>query len=380
MKKIKFFTNIPAPYRIEFFNKLGKKVDLTVVFEAERNNSLNRNWYSGKIETFKAVFLKKGAIEEKRVNFKIFSHINKNQDFLIFTNYSYFTEMAGLIWAKLNHIPYCLEVDGALLHKESKTKFWLKSFLIRGAQIYFSTSQSADEFLIHYGADKKKIKHYPFSSVSDKDILKQIPSESCKQNLRKQLGIKEHQVIVAVGQFIYRKGFDILLSAAQNFSKEIGVYIIGGKPTEEYQKICAAHNLNQVYFIDFKSKEELQQFYQAADLFVFPTREDIWGLVVNEAMANGLPVLTTERCVAGLELIHHGENGYIIPPDDSETLVENVEAFFGDSTLQHKMANAALNTIRRYSIENMVDVHLKIFEGENIYDKDCSNNSNNSNI
>lgn len=72
MKKIKFFTNIPAPYRIEFFNKLGKKVDLTVVFEAERNNSLNRNWYSGKIETFKAVFLKKGAIEEKRVNFKIF--------------------------------------------------------------------------------------------------------------------------------------------------------------------------------------------------------------------------------------------------------------------------------------------------------------------
>lgn len=56
----------------------------------------------------------------------------------------------------------------------------------------------------------------------------------------------------------------------------------------------------------------------AADIFVHPTREDIWGLVVNEAMAKGLPVITTDRCVAGLELIKNESVGRIVP-------VENID-------------------------------------------------------
>ena len=50
-------------------------------------------------------------------------------------------------------------------------------------------------------------------------------------------------------------------------------------------------------------------YYQAADMLVFPTREDIWGLVINEAMANGLPTVSTDKCVAALEMIKQGENG-----------------------------------------------------------------------
>ena len=104
-------------------------------------------------------------------------------------------------------------------------------------------------------------------------------------------------MILAVGQFIHRKGFDVLLQAARTMDKNIGIYIVGGKPTEEYLQIQKENNLTQIHFEGFKTKEELAMYFKAADIFVHPTREDIWGLVINESMAYGLPVVT-------LSLIH----------------------------------------------------------------------------
>ena len=62
----------------------------------------------------------------------------------------------------------------------------------------------------------------------------------------------------------------------------------------------------------------------AADVFVMPTREDIWGLVINEAMAYGLPVVSTDKCIAALELVKNGRNGYIIPPNQPKEIAQKV--------------------------------------------------------
>ena len=114
----------------------------------------------------------------------------------------------------------------------------------------------------------------------------------------------------------------------------------------------------------FKTKEELKCYYQAADLFVFPTREDIWGLVVNEAMANGLPVITTDKCVAGLELIRDGENGYIVPVENVDILAGKITVLLQNDSLRKIMAQKSLEYIKRYTIENMAVAHLKIIRSE----------------
>ena len=77
-------------------------------------------------------------------------------------------------------------------------------------------------------------------------------------------------------------------------------------------------------------------------------------------MACGLPVITTDRCVAGLELIENGVNGYIVPVDDAKELSEKISAVFSGDYRQ--MGAAALETIRPYTIENMAKAHVKIFE------------------
>ena len=168
------------------------------------------------------------------------------------------------------------------------------------------------------------------------------------------------KVAIAVGQFIHRKGFDVLLKAWAECDKDYELYIIGSQPTTEYIELKQALNLENVHFEGFKTKAELQQYYQAADLFILPTREDIWGLVINEAMANGLPVITTDKCVAGLELVENNVNGYIVPAEDVKALSEKISSILDNNSQRNAMANKCLEKIRNYTIEDMAKAHIKV--------------------
>jgi glycosyltransferase involved in cell wall biosynthesis len=93
---------------------------------------------------------------------------------------------------------------------------------------------------------------------------------------------------------------------------------------------------------------------------VLPTREDIWGLVINEALAYGLPTITTDRCVAGLELIRDGVNGYVVPVEDIDALSEKIKAVLASDL--EAMGKAALESVGPYTLENMARTHAEIFE------------------
>ena len=104
----------------------------------------------------------------------------------------------------------------------------------------------------------------------------------------------------------------------------------------------------------------------AADVFVLPTREDIWGLVINEAMAYGLPVITTDKCNAGLELIQNGINGFVIKKDSEKELMEAVTRALSECTI---LGALALHEIKDYTIESMVLTHVNFFQRNNVVEK-----------
>jgi glycosyltransferase involved in cell wall biosynthesis len=118
--------------------------------------------------------------------------------------------------------------------------------------------------------------------------------------------------------------------------------------------------VENAHFVGFTRKEALAEYYKAADVLVLPTWSDVWGLVVNEAMSFGLPVITTDQCVAGMELVRPGENGYIVPIQNREALAEAINRLLQQD--YRGMGAAALEAIRPYTIENMAKVHADIFE------------------
>lgn len=364
MQRVLFLTNYPSPYRVHFFDELANYLDVTVLFADRAENKKHRNaqWYTQGEGKFRTVQLEKPllTIGSNALCADVTKWVRKDYDHIVVCGYSNPTMILAMAYMRLHKIPFFMEVDGGLIRQDGKLKHFVKKSLVCMADRWLSTGYHTSRYLIHYGAKEENITCYPFSSLYEKDIQPAVVSPEQKQLLRQELGIAHKHMILAIGQFIHRKGFDILMQAAQSVDKDTGIYIVGGEATEEYQALREKLGVDHVHFLGFQSKDRLAQFYKAADLFVLPTREDIWGLVINEALAYGLPTITTDRCVAGLELIEDGVNGYIVPVGDAQALAEKIRAVLQSD--MEKMGAAALEKVRPYTLENMAKVHAEIFE------------------
>lgn len=363
--KVLFLVNIPSPYRISFFNELGKICNLTVLFERRTSDERELEWFNNKIINFKAVFLDGLKInKDKALSFSVIKFFKKNiYDFIIIGGYATPTGMLAINYLKFRKIPFGLNADGGLIdNNEFIGKKMMKKYYISSADFWLSSSKITTDYFQYYGANISQIYLYPFTTIFERNLIKKPIDSKIKWELRNKLNITEEKVILSVGRFVYSKGFDVLLEACTKIPKEYGVYIVGGKPTKEYDEFVRKFNLNNVHFIGFKSKEELKEYYMSSDLFVLPTRKDVWGLVINEAMCYGLPVITTDKCVAGLELVKDYENGFIIPVNDSKNLAEKIRKVMKDNELSAKMSKNNLIKIKKYTIENMAKETMGILE------------------
>lgn len=362
MMRLLFITNVSSPYRVAFFDELGRYMDVTVLFSSGKEDSKhrNQNWFEESKGNFQGIFLKKTRkIGRQNLCLEVLKWLKQDYDCIVVGGYAHPTAILAMLYLRLRGIPFYLEIDGGIIREESRLKYSIKRFLAgKLPSRWLSSGRCSTETLIHYGAQPQDILEYPFTSLSEKDLLENPPTEEEKKTLRQALGVEETRMILSVGQFIPRKGFDILLRSAAKLAENVGIYIVGGEPTQEYEQLCQELGLEHVHFRGFQKKDVLERYFRAADLFVLPTREDIWGLVINEAMAKGLPVITTENCVAGVELVENGVNGYIVPVDDPEALAEKLTLALSQDC--QSLGAAALEKIRPYTLENMAKVHRDI--------------------
>ena len=352
--KILWLINIPSPYRVEFFSMLGKHCDLTVVFEKASSGERDKSWEYYSFESFRGIILNGVATStDMAFNPSVLKYISADYDAIIVSNFLSPTGMLAIAYLKAKKIPYYLESDGGFYSKNHPLVASIKKFAMTGAKGYFSTGKEHDEYYIKNGAPKELMIRYPFSSVKDENVLKEPLAKNEKEALRKELGITENGTVVfTVGQFIHRKGFDILLQAVKGL--DLTCYFIGGTPTSEYLELAGEN----VKFVPFMKKEQLYKWLSAGDIFVLPTRYDIWGLVVNEAMAVGLPVITTDKCLAGLEMVKNGVNGYIVESENVDALQQTLTQMMESDCSE--MVENSLITAKEFTIEKMVRQHIDV--------------------
>ena len=352
--KVLYVTNLPAPYRVEFFQLLGQTLDLTAIYERRSAENRNEKWQSELAEkSFRELCLNARPFgQEFSISLGLVRHLRKHRyDAVIFGGYNSPTVILAMKWMQLHRRPYGITCDG-MLPKQGPVSGWkerLKRDLISHADFCLCSGGITARELIGYGAREAQVFQVPFSSVHESEVLESPPD---RETAKEALGVPGKTVLLYVGQFIHRKGLDLLVPAFIRFcleqkDRKAVLFLVGGRE-EQLRELGLGPLPENVRCVPFLTKQELKAYYQAADLFVLPTREDIWGLVVNEALANGLPVLTTDRCVAGMEMIADNQVGRIVPTESIDALVNGINDCL-------KLDNPYLNLkiARAYSIEKM---------------------------
>ena len=142
MKRILFLTNYASPYRVRFFDELGKSAQVTVLYSDRRGTLTHRNekWFEEGEGGFRAVQLG-GAIGKGRrtLCFSVLPWLKRDYDAIIVAGYSSPTAILAMLWMRLLRIPFYMEIDGGLIRESSGLRYQIKRFLVRLPSGWLST-------------------------------------------------------------------------------------------------------------------------------------------------------------------------------------------------------------------------------------------------
>jgi glycosyltransferase involved in cell wall biosynthesis len=347
MKKVLYITNIEVPYRVSFFNSFSEKVDLSVLYERSRSSNRNEEWVKSVNPSYKSFFLNGLKISnENSFSMKIFKYLNGNYDTIIFSCVNSPIQILGMLYLRLRGKKYILSLDGEQFVEGRSIKKILKRYIIQGADKYLVAGEIAADN-IRKIVNTNEIYPYYFSSYSEKE-LKHIFHVSAP---------REKNVLV-VGQYYDYKGLDIAVKVAR-LDRTICYKFIGmGKRTKLFVKEQLTNEDSNIEIIDFLQKDELNDEYSKAGALLLPSRKECWGLVINEAAAFGLPIVSSSGSGAAQEFLRGKYKKFLFDKDDVVGMYKAIKGIlFADSS---EYSGYLREMSSKYSIENMVDMHLEV--------------------
>ena len=233
--------------------------------------------------------------------------------------------LGGLSWARRNRIPVILMSDSRADDKHKPHYWWkesVKAAVVRLADAALVAGESHASYLAALGMP-------PASILTGYDVVDNAHfAEGAKlarlkaAQWRRLLGLPERYFLTA-SRLVIRKGLPNLIRTYASYRQHEGadawgLVLMGDGPLrEELHALSVRLDVQQwVKFVGFQQYDKLPVFYGLASAFMNPSESDTWGLVVNEAMAAGLPVLVSRACGCSQELVLHGQNGWTFSPED----------------------------------------------------------------
>ncbi len=356
--KVFWLFNHPAPYKVNYFNELGKQVELDVYFERASEKSRNNLFYSEKPLSFSChICDSKAWGEGNNLTNEPIKALRKNQyDIIVINGWRTLTEQKTIAYCKRHKFPYIFWINGgAINHHEGALKRCIKTHFIKGANLYFCPDENSSHYLTYYGAEESKIVRYPYSTIFERELNNAPLNAEAKKQLREKLGLVGKRVYLSAGQFIERKNYKALIRLWKSMDSSDSLYVFGeGEQKQEYEALIDTLGLKNVFLLPFKPHEEILEYFKAGDCFVFLSKEDIYGHVINEALSQALPVVSSKKVNAALHLIKNKENGYLVDLDDEAEII-GVLRSFPNKTMEEKALEVAKNNTIEKSAKAFVD-------------------------
>lgn len=358
--KVALIHNIMSPYRVPLFNQLAAipQVALHIYFLASSDKS--RKWKIPELGGEFTYRVLPGLTFNFHPNKDLFAYrinpsiapelIRNNYDIIVSVGYASFTNHLAFLLCKIYKKPFILCSESTINEPSllRSVSLPLIKFMVKHSDALIAYGTRAKEYLIHLGAASDRI--FTAYNTVDTDFFKRESSqfETKKEKLKEELGIKNESIVLYVGQLIERKGVKYLLRAYSRLKREndVACLIVGDGPQRrELADLCTKENIKDVFFVDYKQLEELPEYYAVSDLFVLPSTQEVWGLVLNEAMACGLPVVTTDKVGASMDLVKDGVNGYVVEAGNVEQLYQAMRKILSSPELKLSMGNKSQDIV-----------------------------------
>jgi glycosyltransferase involved in cell wall biosynthesis len=370
--KLVLITEIIAPYRIPVFNALAQRpeVDLHVVFLSETDPTL-RQWQVYKNEiNFHYDVLPSSRLRLGRhsllLNRGLHSTLRRlNPDVLIAGGYNYPACWSAAYWAKARAIPFLLWTESTI-HDHRRNYALVESIKKRFLHLcaaFVVPGKSSLHYLQHLGISKERITIAP--NAVDTKLFSTIAEGARRDEVDSRARFRlPARYFLYVGRFVKEKGVFDLLDAYSQLSPEIrheiGLVFAGdGSAHQELVEQASQIQPGNIQFPGFLQREELAQIYGLAEALVFPTHSDPWGLVVNEAMACGLPVISTTIAGCTPDLVADGTNGFVIEPRDASGLASAMNTLARNPEMRSAMGRHSRQRIQLYSSDSWAEGMVK---------------------
>ena len=355
--EVAIITNIPTPYRREQWECYAKlqNVKMTVYYCAHTEKG--RFWKFEPASNVQEKFLK-GIDLGKGLHFNpgILSVVRKDVDIFMVGGYGYPTLIIAIILLKILRKPYIMLIDGVSpltnANPERGFIFKAKKFLIDGAFAYFANGSISKFYLRKLGVPEWKIFNQYLTVNVSYFIDKMDEANFNRNKFRSELGIDKNTIVVLYcGRVVKNKGIQDLHIAVDKCRKNgynVVALIVGEGPfRRKLEKQPSLYSGNAI-FMGYVPDSELYMYYYASDIFVFPTHYDPWGLVVNEAMACGLPVIVSDAAGCHFDLVRNGRNGFVVHAGDVNGIVRAIE-LLSNSDLRKHFGEESLRIISRWT-------------------------------
>jgi len=221
---------------------------------------------------------------------------------------------------------------------------WFGGWIAKRALGMLAISHFAEQFYTHLGFARVRV--YPFGYFQTNNLQTERPA---------RLTAGERTEVIFVGQLIPRKGVDLLLEAMRPLFDDYPDLLLsvigGGSEAQALQAVAESFGIaNRVSFEGTLRSDRIQPRLASADVLVLPSRWDGWGMVVNEALSAGVPVVVSDCCGAA-DLIQHGVNGFVFRSEDVEDLRRNLRRLLENADDRSAMRSAAARTGRVISAQ-----------------------------
>lgn len=336
MKHKIIVTNIPAFYKINMYNAVNKRVKLHVIFTDSIESDRNSDFVDGEIE-FEYTILKGYVYHKISQALKIVK--TSNYDELILGGWDH-----PVLW----FLAFCCTKKKNSIFIESSyfesttsgLKGFMKRIFMKHISKVYASGKSQRRITDELGFKGMTI---VTKGVGVFNYIPQ-PSYSSKEKIENFL---------YVGRLVEVKNLKFLISVFNTLT-DYNLYLAGFGEQELELKAMAGKN---VHFLGAVNNKDLFEIYQRMDVFVLPSISEPWGLVVEEALNNGLPVIVSDRVGCAEEIINEG-NGIVFQHDNMADLTEAITRMSNTSfynTLRKKISYLNFAQIEQQQIDCYVD-------------------------